>query len=164
MTTVSYYYNVNDVYNDHCLDASYAGITRPRSTDVYTGTARGYLESGSDKVDEYGDALLKLQSSDGVKTTLEVLFVINAALGGLSVLFFLFSRSGTEDMDNTSFDINPAGDGIFETLKAVAMRLLCFVGDDISVGGGAYSKVPAAGKDNFKDPYTRRTVQLRGQF
>ena len=161
-----YYYNVNDVYNDHCLDASYADVNRPRSTDVFSGTARKYLESGSDKVDEYGDALLKLQANDNIKGTLEVLFVINCSLGALSILAFLLSRSGTEDMDNMSFDIVPDDTGIVGTLKSVAMRLLCFVGDDISVKSASYSSVPTDDKrgKQMNDPYTRRTVQLRGQF
>ena len=164
-----YYYDVNETYNSNCLGAEYVDVNRPRSADVYSGTARAYLESGSNKVDEYGDALLKLQANDGIKGTLEVLFVLNAALGGLSVLAFLFSRSGTEDMDNMSFDIVPEDTTLMGTLKSVfsnlALTVLCG-GKDLSVNSVAYSPLATEdSKSKFRnDPYTRRTVQLRGQF
>jgi len=159
-----YYYSVNEVYNDQCLGASYDNIPRPRSTDVFSGTARKYLESGSDKVDKYGDALLKLQANDGIKTTLEVLFVINCSLGALSILAFLFSKSNTEDMDNMSFNIVPEDNSILGTLKSVfsTLNLSLFGGKDLTPKSASYTKLP--GKDKFSDPYTRRTVQLRGQF
>ncbi len=111
--------------------------------DVYgTGDAQDYIDGLTDK-----DAKTYLDQRGAIYTAAQVFWWINLIAGGIQTGAYIMSNSGTADMDLVAIrgidDLNPF--------------------KDISVDSkGEYARVSQ--NDDKNELYSRRTVQLRGQF
>lgn len=113
--------------------------------DVYgTGDAQDYIDALVDK-----DAKSYLDQRGAIYTAAQVFWWINLIAAGIQTGSYIMSNSGTADLDLVAIrsgeDLNPFA--------------------DISVDAkGKYAGVPTESPDGKNDLYSRRTVQLRGQF
>ena len=113
--------------------------------DVYgTGDAQDYIDGLTDK-----DAKTYLDQRGAIYTAAQIFWWINLIAGGIQTGAYIMSNSGTADMDLVAVrdfnDLNPFAD----------------IGVDSK---GQYSAVPTEDTGSKQEMYSRRTVQLRGQF
>jgi len=112
--------------------------------DIYgTGDAQDYIDGLTDK-----DAKTYLDQRGSIYTVAQIFWWINLIAAGIQTGSYIMSNSGTSDMDLVAVrdidDLNPFAD----------------IGVDEK---GVYA--PVASKEPEKNElYSRRTVQLRGQF
>ena len=114
--------------------------------DIYgTGDAQDYIDALVDK-----DAKTYLDQRGAIYTAAQIFWWINLIAGGIQTGAYIMSNSGTADMDLVAVrdisDLNPFA--------------------DIGINAqGKYSQLNQEDKDfNKENLYSRRTVQLRGQF
>jgi len=111
--------------------------------DIYgTGDAQDYIDALTDK-----DAKTYLDQRGSIYTVAQIFWWINLIAAGIQTGAYIMSNSETSDMDLVAVrdisDLNPFAD----------------IGVDPQ---GAYA--PVAQQENKNELYSRRTVQLRGQF
>lgn len=112
--------------------------------DIYgTGDAQNYIDALVDK-----DAKTYLDQRGSIYTVAQIFWWINLIAAGIQTGSYIMSNSGTSDMDLVAVrdisDLNPFAD----------------IGVDSK---GKYSSL-ASENENKAELYSRRTVQLRGQF
>lgn len=113
--------------------------------DIYgTGDAQDYIDALTDK-----DAKTYLDQRGSIYTVAQIFWWINLIAAGIQTGAYIMSNSGTSDMDLVAVrdisDLNPFAD----------------IGVDPQ---GTYAPVALQDPDTKKELYSRRTVQLRGQF
>lgn len=113
--------------------------------DIYgTGDAQEYIDALVDK-----DAKTYLDQRGSIYTVAQLFWWINLIAAGIQTGSYIMSNSGTSDMDLVAVrdisDLNPFAD----------------IGVDSK---GKYTSVASSDEPIKSELYSRRTVQLRGQF